>query len=177
MAPTPAVQQTGKKTAPTSSQETPPPPTEQQTSNNTGTSAADRLLSSLGACAVGKAEETTQPSIKATPPEREPEKASSEPIKVTKPVVNITGQAKTTGTGDNNTKKAAHPSHKSAKLKARPEDKPQIGAGKPEKVIAKPHGMSDTAKSDRETGSWDADDVLIVHDGTKHAHSEPTQPG
>ena len=37
--------------------------------------------------------------------------------------------------------------------------------------------MSDTAKSDRETGSWGADDVLIVHEGTKHAHSEPTQPG
>ena len=68
LTPAPAVQRTGEKTAPTLSQETSPLSTEQQTSNNAGTLAADRLLSSIGARAEERAEETTQPGIGATPP-------------------------------------------------------------------------------------------------------------
>ena len=164
LTPAPAVQQKCEETTPVSPRGTLPPSTE-QTSSKTRISAADRLLSRTG--------EATQSSTGAASPEKAPSKP---PVEAIKPVANVMGREKTTGIGDNNTKKAAHPAHKSAKSKTSPEDKPQIGASKPEKVVTKPHGASDT-KSDRETGSWGANDVLIVHDGTKHAHSEPTQPG
>ena len=139
----------------------PPPSTKQPASNNTRASPADRLLSSLGARAGVGDEKTSQLSVKATSLEKEPEKAPNEPVKATRPVANITGQAKTTDVSDSNTKKTTHLASKSTKPKTRSGDKPQIGAGKPDKVIAKPRKVSDT-KSDRETNTWGADNVLLL---------------
>ena len=127
--------------------------------------------SSLGACAETKTGEVTQSSAGAT----SPKKAPSKPYRVNaiKPVASVMGREKTTDIGDNDTKTPDHPTRKS-ETKVSPEDKPQAEASKPEKVVTKPCGASDT-RSDRETGSKNADDILIVHDGTKHTHSESSQ--
>ena len=58
----------------------------------------------------------------------------------------------------------------------RPKGRPQTGGGETEKATVKSHGVSETAKQDRKTGTWDTDDVLITHDGTKQTHSESIHP-
>ena len=54
--------------------------------------------------------------------------------------------------------------------KSRPESKPQIGTSKPKKV------EKTNATQKHETDAGDSDEIIITHDGTKQAPTEPANP-
>ena len=143
-----------------------PPPAGQKLSK-TNTSATDRLPPSLGAYAETRTGEAMQSNTGAT----SPEKAPSKPYQVgaIKSVASVMGRKKTTDLGDNDTKTPDHPTRKS-ETKASPENKPQVEARKSEKVATKPRGASDT-RSDREIGSKNADEILIIRRHQTHTRN------
>ena len=203
--PPPMVGQAGGKTAKTPIQtaETSTTNPEQKINNEKGT-PADRLLSSIGARTKARASRTTQPDVESAtvetrPPEGEKlggtpskldkpakptEKATNEaagtseiekrtldvPNKVTRPVATVAGKTKTPDMSEKKKTIAEQILHKLATTKGHPEDRPQTGAGKPKKAERAP-----TAQK-HETDTGDSDEIIITHDGTKQALTEPTYP-
>ena len=173
-------------------------------SDDEGTTSTDHLPSSIGACTKARARKTTQPDAELAPIEKHPpvdgklggihsnsakttkttEKASNGqagtsksekkipdgPTKATRPVANVAGQTKIPGTSDNKKTVAEQILHKLATAETRPEGKPQTRAGKPKEV------EKATMTQNHKTDTGDSDDVIITHDGTKQALTEPASP-
>jgi hypothetical protein len=90
------------------------------------------------------------------------------PAEITRPVANVAGKAKTPGTSDDKKTVSEQILHKLAK--SRPESKPQTGTSKPKKAE-----KTNTSQT-HETDAGDSDEIIITHDGTKQAPTEPANP-